>query len=146
MDANLPCLCTALRQAAADATRDYDAALAPSGLKVTMLRPLSIVEREPGVSISELGRRVGLDRSSMARNLKVLERGGHVRVRAGADERSRGVELTERGAAALAKARPLWREAQAAMAERLGGERETLLALLDTTRDGSAGAKEATSP
>lgn len=128
------CLATALRQAAADATRLYDEALASSGLKVTMLRPLAIASDDPGVSISELGRKLGLDRSTMARNLKVLERGGHVVVRSGRDDRSRGVHITDHGRKALGEAMPLWRAAQKEMAARLGDERETLLALLGATR------------
>lgn len=131
---NTPCICTALRSAALGATRDYDEALRPSGLKVTMYRLLKRIRAEDGASISALSRAVGLDRSTLGRNLRVLERQGLVSLSGAPDERARAIRLTAQGAAALDRAEPLWRTAQAEMTARLGRETETLLALLQRAR------------
>ncbi len=131
---DFPCICTSLRQAALAATQEYDDALRPSGLKVTMYRLLKRIRVEDGASISDLSRAVGLDRSTLGRNLRVLERQGLVTFSAAPDDRIRAVGLTERGAAALQRAEPLWQAAQARMTARLGPEADALLALLQRAR------------
>ena len=67
------CICTALRQVAAQSTAHYDAVLAPSGINVTMFRLLRRIEVVHSVTITELAEIVGLDRSTLGRNLRVLE-------------------------------------------------------------------------
>lgn len=134
------CICTALRQAALGATRVYDEALAPSGLKVTMFRLLRRIEAHPGASITVLAEAAGLDRSTLGRNLRVLHRDGLVRLGPGEDDRARSVALTEDGAARLAAAAPLWETAQARMRVALGPEAESLLATLRGVGRGAGGA------
>ncbi|MNL31316.1 hypothetical protein D3C87_1530970 [compost metagenome] len=75
---------------------------------------------------------MGLDRSTLGRNLRVLEGEGLVRLVEGADMRNRIVQLTEAGAERLTAALPAWEAAQQRLIDRLGAEkRETLLKLLD---------------
>src|SRR3979490_201241 len=105
---NEPCLCTSLRQAALAATQIYDAALEPSGLKITMFPLLARISEAGQPTISELARIVDLDRSTLGRNLKVLERSGHVQLSGGEDERSKIVSLTAKGRTRFEKAVPLW--------------------------------------
>jgi DNA-binding MarR family transcriptional regulator len=122
-----PCLCTSLRQTALAVTQIYDQALAPAGLKITMFRLLRRISQAGPPNISELAQIVELDRSTLGRNLKVLERLGLVRLDGGADERSKVVSLTRKGKAALDKAVPLWAKAQTAMKSLLGGEKDAVL-------------------
>src|SRR6201991_5323451 len=103
------CLCTGLRQAAHAMTAIYDEALAPSGLKITMFRVIRRLSEAGEASISELADIVGLDRSSLGRNLKVLERAKLVTFVGSTDERSKDVQLTSKGRKALETALPLWR-------------------------------------
>ncbi len=114
------CLCTNLRQAALASTEIYNAALAPSGLKVTMFRLLRRIAEAPDITITTLAAVVGLDRSTLGRNLRVLAREDLVVLSRGRDERSRTVTLTAAGTAALDRAEPLWATAQARMAGALG--------------------------
>ncbi len=125
-----PCLCTSLRQAAHAATEIYDSALEPSSLKVTMFRVLRRLEQAGKPTISALARIVDLDRSTLGRNLKVLERDGLILFTEGEDERAKIVRLTPRGRAALEKAKPLWRKAQAKMRATLGVEKDSVLRIL----------------
>jgi DNA-binding MarR family transcriptional regulator len=124
------CVCTGLRQAAQGLTEIYDRALAPSGVKITMFRVLRRLSEANQPTISELAKIVGLDRSSLGRNLKVLERDGLVAFVEGKDERSKVVRLTPRGEAALATAKPLWRQVQRQMKARLGREAQAVFRVL----------------
>jgi DNA-binding MarR family transcriptional regulator len=124
-----PCICTGLRQAAHAATAIYDRALEPSGLKITMYRVLRRLSRSDGPTITELARIVDLDRSSLGRNLRVLERQNLVRFADGEDERSKVVRLTPKGRAALDKATPLWAKAQKTMSELLGHDKHAVFAI-----------------
>ncbi|MOA28070.1 hypothetical protein D3C78_1489900 [compost metagenome] len=75
---------------------------------------------------------MGLDRSTLGRNLRVLEGEGLVALAEGDDLRNRIVVLTETGQARLAAALPAWEAAQQKLIDKLGAEkRATLLALLD---------------
>jgi DNA-binding MarR family transcriptional regulator len=124
-----PCLCTSLRQAALAATQIYDEALEPSGLRITMFRLLRRISEAGQPTISELARIVDLDRSTLGRNLKVLERSGHVQLSGGQDERSKIVSLTGKGRTRFEKALPLWAKAQQTMQARLGDEKAAVYAI-----------------
>ena len=127
---NERCHCATLRRAAAFSTEHYDAALAPVGIKVTMFRLLRRIEEADGVSISGLAARVGLDRSTLGRNLRVLEKQGLIRTALGDDQRSRRIFLTEEGRTTLNAAVPLWQAAQDDFARLIGPDALALLAQL----------------
>jgi DNA-binding MarR family transcriptional regulator len=111
-------------------TQIYDEALAPSGLKITMFRLLRRISEAGQPTISELARIVDLDRSTLGRNLKVLERLGYVQLAGGQDERSKIVGVTTRGKTKFEKAFPLWDKAQRSMQARLGDERAAVFRIL----------------
>jgi DNA-binding MarR family transcriptional regulator len=135
-----PCLCTGLRQAALAVTQIYDEALEPSGLKITMFRLLRRISDAGRPTISELARIVDLDRSTLGRNLKVLERLGYVQLAGGQDERSKIVVLTARGKTKFEKALPLWEKAQRSMQARLGDERASVFRILSKVNRAAAHA------
>jgi len=113
MAADGPCVCAALRRAARTVTAAYDAALAPSGLRVTQFGVLRTLARLGPLPVSRLAREATLDRSTMGRNLDPLERQGFVVITTGtADGRERVVRLTPSGVGAIAAALPHWRAAQ----------------------------------
>ncbi len=131
MQTSSPCYCVTVRRAAQTVTQLYDTVLAPSGLKVTQFSLLRAVARHGPASISTLAAAVYLDRTTLGRNLHVLERAGLVSFASGADLRERMVQLTDKGEAALAAAAPLWEQAQAMVREALGKEQlEALTTLL----------------
>ncbi|AJO80004.1 MULTISPECIES: MarR family winged helix-turn-helix transcriptional regulator [Pseudomonas] len=126
------CLCTNLRRAARGVSRFYDGALDGFGINVAQYSLLSNLQRLDQPSISSLAEAMGLDRSTLGRNLRVLEGEGLVRLAEGEDQRNRIVQLTEEGRLRLAAALPAWEAAQQRLIDRLGVEkRETLLALLN---------------
>lgn len=126
------CLCTNLRRAARGVSRHYDGALDGFGINVAQYSLLCNLQRLDQPSISTLAHAMGLDRSTLGRNLRVLEGEGLVTLIEGEDHRNRVVLLTETGRERLAAALPAWEAAQQRLIEKLGVEkRETLLALLD---------------
>ena len=126
------CLCTKLRRAARSVSRLYDDALQPLGLNVAQYSLLSHLQRLEQPSISELADAMGLDRSTLGRNLKVLEGEGLVQMGEGSDLRSRKVQLSAQGATRFEHAAQAWKDAQGQVAARLGAEkREALWLLLD---------------
>lgn len=113
------CLCTKLRRAARSVSRFYDEALADTGLKVAQFSLLRHLQRLDRPSISELAEAMGLDRSTLGRNLRVLEGDGLLRLTGGEDQRNRLVELTPAGLDALERGTPAWEDAQRRLAGRL---------------------------
>ena len=114
------CYCSAVRAAARKATALYDAALAPAGVNVAQFGLLRRIERVGTISLTELGRMSELDRSTVGRNVKVLERLGLVHCVAANDQREAPVRLTPAGARALRQATPLWDVAQRKVESALG--------------------------
>jgi DNA-binding MarR family transcriptional regulator len=123
MKTRTECSCVAIRRTSRALTHFYDQMLEPSGIKVTQLSLLRAVRRLEAPNISALADELQLDRTTLGRNLAVIERNGLVAVAAGDDLRERAVTLTAAGEHALAVAAPLWDAAQARIAERLGAER-----------------------
>ncbi|HBZ95302.1 MULTISPECIES: MarR family winged helix-turn-helix transcriptional regulator [unclassified Pseudomonas] len=126
------CLCTQLRRASRGVTRRYDDALAAVGLGAAQFSLLRHVQRLGQPSISVLAEAMGLDRSTLGRNLRVLEEQGLVQLGEGRDLRAREVRLTEAGLQRVEQALPLWEQVQCALNARLGESRRAeLMKLLD---------------
>lgn len=116
------CFCLSLRRAARQLARRYDEALRPAGLTSGQFSILAALLRELPVSLSELAETLAMDRTTLNRNLKPLERDGLVRTaRSEFDQRVRGIELSEHGRQRMSQALPLWQEAQANSQRLLGG-------------------------
>jgi DNA-binding MarR family transcriptional regulator len=121
------CACGNLRKAARAVTQLYDEALRPRGLRSTQFGILGATMALEPVTVTKLAESTVTDRTTLTRNLKLLERRGLLRIRPGNDRRERAVALTDRGREALAKAYPLWQKAQARIVKGLGEARWTAL-------------------
>lgn len=112
------CNCFALRKAARQVTRFYDAELAPAGLRITQFLTLSALSEVGGVAVNALAERLDIERTAMGKMLGFLERDGLVRIQPSAtDGRSRIVGLTDEGRRRHAEASLLWNEAQRRFAQ-----------------------------
>jgi DNA-binding MarR family transcriptional regulator len=109
--------------AARAVTRLYDDILRPVGLRATQLAVLVAVGDDDVVSITALAKFMGMDRSTLTRNLAPLEREDLIRVGIEGWKRSRTVEITEKGRSRLRDALPLWKKAQEALRRKLGNRR-----------------------
>ncbi len=124
---DVPCLCANVRRAALALTALYDEALAPHGIKVTQFSLLCAIARRKDPNLTELSVATGLDRSTLGRNLRVLEGMGLVAPAAGDDGRDRIVALTARGRATVRAAARSWSRVQDSLTGNLGPDAARLV-------------------
>jgi DNA-binding MarR family transcriptional regulator len=106
------CLCLAARTEAQRLIRLFDERLRPFGLTInqfTMLATLVLTGAEP---MTRLAGRLGIDRTTLTRNISLAEKRGLVKTRAGGDARERLIEITKAGRAEAERAFPAWQAAQ----------------------------------
>jgi DNA-binding MarR family transcriptional regulator len=116
------CMAQALRRAARTVSRDYDAALSDSGLTIGQLSTLAALDSEGALRLGELANGLGMDRTTLNRNLDPLEKKGLVQSLPVADDaRARAISLTAEGRAKLVQAAPAWRRAQATLFKKIPG-------------------------
>ncbi len=148
---DIECTCSALRMAARRLSQAYDAALAPEGLTVSQYAVLGNLARWDGEApptMTELAERLGLDRTTLAHNLRPLERDGLLAVLPDArDARLRRVAPTAEGLAKRERCLPLWRGAQDRFDRSFGvaesrALRASLLALARHTEAAPAAGKD----
>jgi len=116
-----PCYCVALRKAGRRLTSLYNDALAPLGINVAQFSQLRHISRLEPVSLTELAQRLDLDRSTVGRNTKLLEKMGLVESGVGEDLRENVLALTAAGKTLLHAALPVWEEVQDRIENKLGG-------------------------
>ncbi|MGO9136039.1 MAG: MarR family winged helix-turn-helix transcriptional regulator [Methylovirgula sp.] len=137
------CTCARLQRTTRRVTQIYDRALAPVDLTVNQFGLLArlygarLLQRD-GMSIKALADMLGMDSSTLTRNLKPLEARGLIDSAIDPnDGRARLIAITAAGTAKLAQALPHWRSAQREVKRQLGsaasGELRTLLDTAFTT-------------
>jgi DNA-binding MarR family transcriptional regulator len=75
------------------------------------------------VTVTHLAEVAVTDRTTVTRNLRLLEQEGLIRIDRGEGRRERAVRLPDRGRDILAPVDPIWTEVQAQVATRFGGDR-----------------------
>lgn len=114
------CTCSELRRAARAVTLLYDNAFRSSGLLSTQLGVLHVIYKSDSIRISHLAKELGMDRTTLTRNLSVLQRQGFIKISSGKDNRTRIVTITNKGRTTIAKAIPLWNDVQNKVKEQMG--------------------------
>jgi DNA-binding MarR family transcriptional regulator len=109
------CKCWALRRASRAVTQHYEASFRGTGLRATQFTLLAILTQTGPLPLSELAARLGLERTSLTRNLRPLEKRGYVSAVADEDQRVRRVAITAKGEAAAVAALGAWNKAQASV-------------------------------
>jgi DNA-binding MarR family transcriptional regulator len=117
----LPCACASVRRTARAVTHLYDATLRAHGIEGPQFALLAMLKRFGDCNQAELGRRFDLDKTTLSRNLRLLEQKGWIEFKTGRDARERCVTLTAAGRRRLAAARPAWRQAQNALRSAMQG-------------------------
>jgi DNA-binding MarR family transcriptional regulator len=115
------CVCLGLQRAARGAARRYDEALRSTGLTSGQFTILSSLLRDEPTPIGSLAELLGLDRTTLNRNLRPLESENLIAtVSDPKDARVRRIQLTPAGRKRLETAIPLWRKVQSDSNGRLG--------------------------
>ncbi len=121
-ETGLACVAQGLRRVARALTREYEAALKPAGLKIGQYTILTALRRPAPVPVTDLAQDLGMDRTTLSKDLKPLERRGLLETRQDPnDARVRLVSLTRKGESLWREAYPLWQRAQKVVHARLGG-------------------------
>ena len=116
------CVSFNIRKAARAVTQLYDERMRPFGLRSTQLSILGKALVLQPVTVTRLAEVTVTDRTTLTRNLRLLEQQGLIQVDRGHDRREREVRLTDRGREVLAHVYPIWQEVQAEVARRFGSE------------------------
>jgi len=109
-----------LRQLTRRVSQHYDAEMAATGLKTTQYSLLSHVLKLGPVRPGDLAQAMGMDPSTLTRNLKPLVAAGWVQLSPGDDGRSRAVTITPAGRDKRSEAQRRWKVAQQRLNELLG--------------------------
>jgi DNA-binding MarR family transcriptional regulator len=116
------CACFNLRRASRLITRRFDEAFRDFGLKATQLSLLMAIYHAPYQPLSKLASILGMDRTSLTRNLNILYDKGLVLLEGSDDKRERRIGISPEGERLLEEVSPVWRKVQAEVEETLGGE------------------------
>tara|TARA_R110002072_G_scaffold6006_4_gene36646 strand:- start:2096 stop:2545 length:450 start_codon:yes stop_codon:yes gene_type:complete len=119
-DSPINCSAARLLRAARVLTRHYDEALRPAGITITQFGLLNVIKRAEPESISDIAGILDIDRTTLSRNLKPLEKANLVFRGNEGGSRRRRVLLTTLGVAKLEEAMPLWQQAQTRVEQVLG--------------------------
>lgn len=114
------CTCGELRRAARAVTLLYDKAFESSGLLSTQLGALHTIYNSASITISKLAGELDMDRTTLTRNLSVLERRGLINISSGKDHRTRIITITSKGTNSITNAIPLWNEIQLKVKQQMG--------------------------
>jgi DNA-binding MarR family transcriptional regulator len=106
------CVCFALRKTTRAVTQFYDRALKAHRLRVTQLSILVAASLQSSVPLGSLAKALGMDRTTLLRNVGPLVRRRLLEVSPAADSRRSEVRATIRGRALLGRVYPDWRRAQ----------------------------------
>jgi DNA-binding MarR family transcriptional regulator len=117
------CTCFNVRRTSRAITQFFDAEVRRHGIRPTQTPILGALHAKNSWTMAELSDWLGMERTTLLRNLRPLQRDGLVRTTGGGRGGHVEVEITEKGRAALAKAVPAWRSAQDKVVAILGKER-----------------------
>jgi DNA-binding MarR family transcriptional regulator len=106
------CVCTAARRRSRELTRAFEKAMRGSALRGTQFSLLAALVQTGSLSTTRLADFLGLERTTLTRNLRPLIRDGFVRIDEGEDRRVRKVAITPAGEEAARRAYPFWKKAQ----------------------------------
>jgi DNA-binding MarR family transcriptional regulator len=108
----IDCNCQALRQAARHISQMYDSHLAHVDLKTSQYSILAKLGRLGPMTINELAKLMVMDRTTLGRAVRPLERDRLLTTEPDEDGRKRRLKLTAAGETRLKAATSRWRDAQ----------------------------------
>ena len=120
---NARCSCFNLRRATRAVTQFFDHQLEPAGIRATQFTLLVSMASVSARTLTEMASTLVMDRTTLTRNLKPLEKLGFIQTTEPRDKRSKAYALTEKGKETLEKGIPLWNQAQTRIQSDLGDER-----------------------
>jgi DNA-binding MarR family transcriptional regulator len=117
------CVCFNIRRMSRLITQFFDAEVRRDGIRPTQAPILRALQAKSEWSMAELSEWLGMERTTLLRNLRPLQRDGLVRVEGGGRGSHVKLEITDKGRKVVAKMHPAWRSAQDKVVATLGKER-----------------------
>ncbi len=108
--------------------RRFDKAMRPLGLSLPQLEVLGVLMIRGEVAPAMIAEALAIERSTISRNLTLMERNGWIAAVSAPSGRTKSVSITEQGVEMLASADTAWTDAQDQIMEILGPD---ALATLD---------------
>src|SRR5215213_2384637 len=123
MSAAENCVCFNLRWVTRAVTQFYDAEMRRHGIRPTQGSILASLQAKDSWSMADLSNWLGMDRTTLVRNLRPLQRDGLVKVMGGGRGNRVELSITSKGRKQIEKLTPAWKSAQSAVVKTLGEER-----------------------
>lgn len=120
---NRECACFNFRKIARAITQFFDRHLEPHELKTTQFTLLINLAAGSSKTLSDMAETLGMDRTTLTRNLKPLLKLGLIQFKGSPDKRSKVYALTKEGSLILEKTMPLWKKAQNRILQEFGKDR-----------------------
>ena len=127
------CVCFNLRWVTRVVTQFFDAELRRHGIRPTQRTILMALSAEESWTMAALSDWLGMDRTTLVRNLRPLRRDGMVQAVGGGRGSRVELSITAKGRKKIKESLPAWRSAQNAALKTLGEQRwSTILSDLET--------------
>src|SRR2546422_7695362 len=127
------CVCFNLRWVTRAVTQFYDSEIRRHGIRPTQGTILSSLQAKDSWNMAELSDWLGLERTTLVRNLRPLQRDGFVKVGGGGRGNRVEVTITAKGRKQIEKLTPAWKSAQSVAVKTLGKQRwSAILSDLET--------------
>ena len=127
------CVCFNLRWVTRAVTQFYDAEMRRHGIRPTQGSILASLNAKDSWSMAELSDWLGMERTTLVRNLRPLQRDGFVNVVGGGRGNRVELTITTKGQKQIEKLTPAWKSAQSAVVKTLGEKRwSAILSDLET--------------
>jgi len=123
MSARQNCVCFNLRRVTRAVTQFYDAEMRRYGIRPTQGSILAALQAKDSWTMAELSDCLGMDRTTLVRNLRPLQRDGFVQAAGGGHGRLVELSITSKGRKQIEKLTPAWKSAQGAAVKTLGEKR-----------------------
>src|SRR3954467_15924555 len=123
MSAAENCVCFNLRRVTRMVTQFYDAQMRRHGIRPTQGSILSVLMAKDGWNMAELSDWLGMERTTLVRNLRPLQRDGLVQAVGGGRGNRVELTITPEGRKLIEKLAPAWKSAQSAAVKTLGEKR-----------------------
>jgi len=124
------CFCLASRQAARKLTRLYDSHMQESGVRATQFTILSQLMLRGEMPVGRLAGFLGMERTTLTRNLALLETKKWISTKPGEDPRARMIAITAQGRGVVRRGFPYWAKAQAEAGKLLAADGQAALKVL----------------
>ena len=121
------CFCANMRKASRALSKLYNSALEECGLPSTQYSLLSHLKRLGPVSFTALSKDIRLERTTLVRNLRLLETQGYVEITGNTRPNPHFIRLTPAGEALQARGKRYWNNAQATVRDMLSDEERLVL-------------------